>query len=144
MSRFDRYVLSQLLVSFGFFSLVLVGIYWINQAVIIFDRLISDGQTANVVMAFMALSLPGVIANVLPLSAFAASLYVTNRLNSESELVVMQATGFSPFRLSLPYCTFGILVFLMLSVLVHVLAPAASRETHRPNIARNPRARSRG
>ncbi len=139
MSRFDRYVLSQLLVVFGFFSLVLVGIYWINQVVTIFDRLISDGQTAGVVLAFSALSLPSLILNVLPTSAFAAAVFVTNRLNSESELVVMQATGFSPFRLAVPYLNFGILVALMLSVLTHFLAPAASRETERQkaNLADN-------
>ena len=131
MSKFDRYVLSQLLVLFWFFSLVLVAIYWINQAVRVFDQLISDGQTAGAVMAFTALTLPRVIASVMPISAFAASVYVTNRLNSESELVVVQATGFSPFRLAVPYLTFGVFVAILTSVLFHVLVPAANREADR-------------
>ena len=41
MARFDRYLLSQLMVVFGFFSLVLVMVYWINRAVVLFDRLIA-------------------------------------------------------------------------------------------------------
>ena len=48
MARFDRYMLSQLLVLFGFFALILISIYWINSAVRLFDRLIADGQTALV------------------------------------------------------------------------------------------------
>ena len=55
-------MLSQLFVLFGFFSLVLVSVYWINRAVILFDRLIADGQPASVFIEFTALSLPNVIA----------------------------------------------------------------------------------
>ena len=47
-------------------------------------------------LEFTALALPNVIRLVLPLSAFAATIYVTNRLSAESELTVMQATGFGP------------------------------------------------
>ena len=125
MGRFDRYVLSQLLTLFGFFSLVLVMVYWINRAVILFDQLIADGQSAGVFLEFTALSLPSIITIVLPLSAFAASLYVTNRMSGEAELTVVQATGYSPFRLARPVALFGLIVTLLLSALVHVLAPAA-------------------
>jgi hypothetical protein len=31
MSKFDRYMLSQLMMFFGFFALVLVSIYWVNS-----------------------------------------------------------------------------------------------------------------
>ncbi|MDZ4136306.1 MAG: LptF/LptG family permease, partial [Paracoccaceae bacterium] len=102
MAKFDRYLLSQLLTLFGFFSLILVAIYWINRAVGLFDKLIGDGQTAMVFLEFSILTLPNVIRLVLPISAFVATVYVINRLTQESELVVMQATGFSAFRLARP------------------------------------------
>ncbi|WP_407493302.1 LPS export ABC transporter permease LptF [Pseudooceanicola sp. MF1-13] len=125
MARFDRYLLSQFLVLFGFFALVLVSIYWINQAVRLFDALIGDGQTAWVFLELTALSLPNVVRIVLPMAIFAASVYVTNRLSSESELVVMQATGFSPYRLARPVLWFGLIVGLMMSVMTHFLVPMA-------------------
>jgi lipopolysaccharide export system permease protein len=125
MSRFDRYLLSQLLALFGFFSLVLVAIYWINRAVGLFDQLIGDGQSAIVFLEFSILTLPNVIRLVLPISAFVASVYLTNRLMSESELVVMQATGFSAFRLARPVLIFGLAVAAMMLVLMQVLVPAS-------------------
>lgn len=125
MSRFDRYLLSQLLVLFGFFTLVLVAVYWVNRAVSLFDALISDGQTALVFLEFSALTLPNVIRVVLPVSAFAATVYVTNRMSTESELVVMQSTGFSPWRMARPVLVFGGIVALILTVLMHVLVPAS-------------------
>lgn len=118
-------MLSQLLAVFGFFSLILVAVYWVNRAVALFDQIIGSGQTALVFFELSALSLPNVIRIVLPLSAFAAAVFVTNRLSSESELVVMQATGFSPFRLARPVLFFGLVVALILSLLAHWLVPAS-------------------
>ena len=128
MARFDRYVLSQLMVLFGFFALVLVSIYWINRAVKLFDRLIGDGQTAMVFAEFTALTLPSVIRVVLPIAGFAATLYVTNRLSTESELTVMQATGFSPWRLARPVLYFGLIVGIMVAMLANVLVPASLKQ----------------
>lgn len=126
MARFDRYLLSQLMMLFGFFSLVLVLVYWINRAVVLFDQLIADGQSAGVFLEFTALSLPGVIRLALPLSAFAATVYVTNRMSTDSELVVVQATGYSPWRMARPVVYFGVIVFMLMSVLMHVLVPLST------------------
>lgn len=125
VSRFDRYLLSQLLTAFGFYALVLVAVYWINRAVGLFDQLIGDGQTALVFAEFSLLALPNVIRLVLPIAAFIAAVTVTNRLMQESELVVMQATGFSAFRLARPVLFFGVIVLSMMLVLLHVLVPAS-------------------
>ncbi|MCV2880798.1 LPS export ABC transporter permease LptF [Actibacterium sp. XHP0104] len=127
MPRFDRYLLSQLMVLFGFFSLVLVAVYWLNRAVRLFDQLIGDGQSAGVFLQITLLSLPYVIKLVLPISAFAATVYAVNRLMSESELVVAQASGLSPFRMARPVALFGLLISVLLLILAHVLVPI-SRE----------------
>ena len=119
MSRFDRYLFFQFLVVFGFFSLVLVLVYWVNTAVILFDRLISGGHSAQVFLEFSLLAIPKVIAMILPMSAFASMVFVANRLSSESELTVVQATGFSPWRLMRPVMAFGLIVALFMSVLTH-------------------------
>jgi lipopolysaccharide export system permease protein len=128
VTRFDRYMLSQFMVLFGFFSLVLVSIFWINKAVRMFDRLLGDGQPAWVFLEFTALTLPGVIGTVLPISAFAAAVYVTNRLSNESELTVVQATGYSPARLTRPALVFGIIIGLLMSLLSHWLIPGSLAE----------------
>ncbi|SIS92000.1 lipopolysaccharide export system permease protein [Roseivivax lentus] len=111
------------MVLFGFFALVLVSVYWVNQAVILFEQLISDGHSARVFLEFTALSLPGTIARVLPLSAFVAALYLTQRLIGDSELTVVQATGYSPWRLARPVILFGAVVATMMMILTHLLVP---------------------
>jgi lipopolysaccharide export system permease protein len=128
MTRFDRYMLSQFMVLFGFFSLVLVSIFWINKAVRMFDRLVGDGQPAWVFLEFTALTLPGVIGMVLPIAAFAGAVYVTNRLSTESELTVVQATGYSPLRLIKAAAVFGVIIALIMSLLSHYLIPTSLSE----------------
>ncbi len=143
MAKFDRYMLSQLFVLFGFASLVLVLVYWINRAVVLFDQLIADGQSAGVFLELTALSLPNLIRIVLPLAAFAAAVYVTNRMASESELTVVQATGFSPYRIARPVVVFGGFVALLMLALTHVLVPlsVAELDARQDEIARSATAR---
>lgn len=134
MARFDRYVLSRFMVMFGFFALVMVSIFWINEAVRVFDRLVGDGQPAWIFLEFTALTLPGVIGVVLPMATFAAAIHVTNRLSGDGELTVVQAAGYSPWRLVRPALVFGVTVAVIMSLLSHLLIPASLGELRRREI----------
>jgi lipopolysaccharide export system permease protein len=125
LGRYDRYFLSQLLVLFSFFSLVLVSVYWVNRAVGLFDRLVADGQNMSVFLEFTALSLPYIILLVLPVAGFVAALYATNRMIAESEMVVLQTAGLSALRLLRPVAVFGLIIAAVLTILAHVLVPAS-------------------
>ncbi|MEW2916125.1 LPS export ABC transporter permease LptF [Ruegeria sp. ANG10] len=125
MSRFDGYFLRQLLILFGFFTLVLVGVFWITRSVSLFDRVISGGQSAMVFLEFSALTLPTLIRTVMPMAVFAAAVYATNRLSRESEMTVMLATGSSPWRLARAVFLFGLVAGLMMAVISVFLRPAS-------------------
>ena len=126
MSRFDRYLFTQYFLMFGFFSLILLFIYWINKAIALFDNLISDGQTFLVFLEFSILTIPPIIPIIAPLAAFAAAIFVTNRLKNDSELTIMQATGFSPLRLSRSIFLFGLVVTIILLIISHYLIPKSN------------------
>ncbi len=131
MSRFDGYFLRQLLVLFGFFTLVLVGVFWITRSVSLFDRVISGGQSALVFLEFTALTLPTLIRTVMPMAVFAAAVYATNRLSRESEMTVMLATGSSPWRLARAVFLFGVCAGLMMAVISVFLRPASVDQLER-------------
>ena len=139
VSKLDRYVLTQLLTLFGFFSLILVAVYWVNRAVGLFDSLIGDGQTTWVFLQMSALTLPNVISTVLPSSAFIAGVYIANKLTQDSELVVMRALGFSSFRLARPVFYFAGLVAIMMAILTNLMVPLSNTALRERNaeIAQN-------
>jgi lipopolysaccharide export system permease protein len=121
----DRYILRELVMLFGFFSLVLVSVYWVNQAARLFDSLIADGQNVSVFLEFSALTLPWIVQLILPVSAFVATLYIFNRMIGDSEMVVLQTAGLSALRLLRPVMVFGLLMALLVAGLGNVLAPTA-------------------
>ncbi|MCX8953497.1 LPS export ABC transporter permease LptF [Ruegeria sp. NA] len=128
MSRFDGYFLRQLLVLFGFFTLVLVGVFWITRSVSLFDKVISGGQSAMVFLEFTALTLPTLVRTVMPMAVFAAAVYATNRLSRESEMTVMLATGSSPWRLARAVVLFGVITGLMMAAISVFLRPASVQQ----------------
>lgn len=132
-------MLSQLMVLFGFFALVLVSVYWVNQAVSLFNALLGDGQSVRVFLEFTALTLPTVMSEVLPVAAFVATLYAVNRMINESEFVVLQAIGVSGMRLAVPVVLFGLIVALILAALLHHLVPQSRAQLldRRGEIAEN-------
>mgnify|MGYP000032376197 FL=1 len=128
MGRFDKYMLHQLLLLFGLFSLILVLVFWVNKAVILLDTMMGNGQSITMFLRVSTLGLPTIIADVLPITAFIATVFAINRMSSESELVVVQAAGFSPWRLARPVLIFGVMVTFMVAALTHVIGPMAERE----------------
>ena len=128
---------------FGFFALVLVAVYWVNRAVSLVDTLVADGQSVRVFLEFTALTLPNVTRLVLPVAAFVATVYAVNRMVTESEFVVMQATGLSALRLARPVLAFGLIVAVMLGLLLNWLVPASRAQMveRRAEIAENITAR---
>lgn len=122
-ARYDRYILGRLMVTFGFFTLIIVLIYWINRSIRLFDRLIGDGQSVALFAQLSLLTLPYLIYLMLPLSAFAASVSTGNRMGSDSETVALQAAGVSAFRISRPALYLGVLAAALMLLLAHVLVP---------------------
>jgi lipopolysaccharide export system permease protein len=128
LSRIDRYILMQLIGAFGFFTLILVVIYWVNRAVGLLDSLIGDGQSVGVFVQMSLLSVPTVLELIAPMAGFGAGIFVINRLRQDSEMVVLQALGFSFYRLARPALAFGVVVAALTAVVSNGLLPAAAAQ----------------
>lgn len=120
-----------------------MAVFWVNRAVVLFDRLIGDGQSVLVFLELSALTLPNLIRMILPIAAFAATVWVTNRLNSESELTVLRSTGSSPWQLARPAFAFGLTCAAMMIALTHFLLPLSisKLDLRQSEVARNVTAR---
>jgi len=53
--------------------------------------------------------MPRLITVVLPIAAFTASAYLTNKLNQESEIKIIMAAGTSHWRIVRPILIFGLI-----------------------------------
>lgn len=123
-----RYVIAQILGPFGLFSLIFLGVVWLTQSLRVIDAVVNNGQSALVFAEFTMLLLPTVMSMILPVSAFAATLYGLNRMFVDSEIVVLMAAGMSRLRLARPVICFGAMVMIAMAAVTLYLMPTASRE----------------
>ena len=123
LKHYDRYVLGQLMQTFAFFCLILAFAYWINRALGIFNSLIGDGQSIMVFLELIFLFLPQVITIILPIAALATTIFVINRLSTESELIIFDASGMHPLSMLKPFVYFSLITAIITSILSFILVP---------------------
>jgi lipopolysaccharide export system permease protein len=123
LKRFDAYILYRLLRVFCFFSLVLSFIYWSNRSVRTLDLLLGDGKSIGIFINLTLLSLPNIILAILPVSGLISAIYLTNRLNADSELIALRSAGTSNIELSKPFLKLGLIASLLVGALSHQIVP---------------------
>ena len=128
MNTFDRYIFIQQMKPFVFFSFVLIGILWLIQSMPRLDDVISNGQSGLVFIKISILIFPQVMLIVLPISAFASTIYAIHKLISESELLIFANAGISNTRLIMPILIFGCLVCAILYFLSLYLVPLSQNK----------------
>ena len=128
MGLIDRYTFRQVLAAFVTCLLVLTALIWTTQALRDFDLMTSQGQTVVIFLVVTSLALPSLIVIIAPVALFIAIVWTLNRLNSDSELIVMNAAGMSTPRLSLPYAVLTLIVAIATGIVTVYAQPASMRE----------------
>lgn len=109
-ARFDRYVFTQILVPLLFFTSVLTGIFWLVQSLDTLELVIRRGQSALVFIELSLLVVPFLAVTVLPFAVFCATVFALNRMQSDSEIVVLSAAGISRWRMAVPVLAIGLVM----------------------------------
>ena len=123
MSRIERYVLRTATTAFLTGLVILTGVIWITQALRQIDLLTSKGQTILIFFMMTGLALPSLVGIIAPVALFAGILYTLNKLNGDSELVVMSASGVSPGRLLRPLALLSAAVFAIVAAIYIQVLP---------------------
>jgi lipopolysaccharide export system permease protein len=123
MLRIERYLFRTASMAFLAGLLTLTAVIWVTQALKQLDLMTSKGQTILVFMTVTGLGLPFLTAVIAPVALFASVLYCLNKLNGDSELVVMSASGISTARLLAPFLALFALVFLAVAALYIDIMP---------------------
>jgi lipopolysaccharide export system permease protein len=128
MTLIERYILRIASAAFVACLVALTGVIWITQALRELDLLTSKGQTLLVFLTVTVLSLPALVTVIAPVALFIAAIYALNRLNSDSELIVMSAAGMRPQRLLRPFLLLALVVSAGIALMTLHLMPASFRD----------------
>lgn len=102
MGILDRYILRQLVAPFGFSLAALTTLMLLDQVAKTFDLLVGKGLGWQVVAEVFALSIPFLMAVIVPMAVLVTVLYTFTRLASDNEINAMKASGVSLLRITLP------------------------------------------
>ena len=122
-SAIARYIFATTFSAFGIVLFSLTAVIWITQALREVDLMTSRGQTVLVFLGITGLIIPMLVLVIAPIALMIAVMHAIGRLSNDSELIVMNAAGMSPWVLFRPFLYMAIFVSLVMSVIGAWLGP---------------------
>lgn len=119
----SRYVFREAVSSFLLILLSLSAIVWIALALRQLNIVTSQGQDAWMLLKMTTLALPNLMATIAPFSFLMASIQTLHRLNSDSELIVLTASGQTVWTVGRPILLLGILLSIAVAGVNHFGQP---------------------
>lgn len=128
MRIFSRYVFRQTSGALLLVLLSLTGIVWISLALRELNVVTSQGQGALTLIKMTTLGLPSFVAVIAPFAMLITTIHTLNRLNSDSEIIVLTASGATAWTITKPLVALALLVAILLSFINHFAAPWSHRQ----------------
>ncbi len=125
---FGRYMFRQAANAFFVILLTLTSVVWLATALKELNLITSQGQGFLLFLQMTVLSLPSLIALIAPNAMLMACLYTLDRMNGDSELIVMTAAGMQVWRIGASLIALALLVCLGIFITNVFIMPASMRE----------------
>jgi lipopolysaccharide export system permease protein len=123
MGSIGRYIFRTTLGAFVAVMVCLTALIWVTQALREVELMTDKGQTALVFLQITALIIPHLVVLLAPVALLIALCYVLNKLGTDSEIIVMNASGMSPWRLFRPFFAVAAVVSVLVAMLSFYIAP---------------------
>ena len=125
----ERYIFGTALSALLASLISLTGVIWVTQALREFDLLTTKGQALVVFFNITVLLLPALVMVITPIALFIAVLYALNKLNSDSELIVMSAAGLTPVQLLRPFALLTAIAVIVVGAMSLYVMPWSLRQS---------------
>jgi lipopolysaccharide export system permease protein len=120
--------------TFGAFLLILfslTSIIWLTHALRDIDLMTDQGQTILVFIGITSLIIPQLVLIIAPIALMIAIAHALNKLANDSEIIVMNAAGMSPWRLFRAFLVAALVVSAVVAVIGAYVSPKCIRELRR-------------
>ncbi|HMJ43768.1 MAG TPA: LPS export ABC transporter permease LptF [Pseudolabrys sp.] len=116
--------------TFGAFLVVLVSltaVIWVTQALRDIDLMTSQGQTILVFIGITGLIVPLLVLVIAPIALLIAVAHTLNKMSTDSEIIVMNAAGMSPWVLFRAFLSVAVVVSILVTAISAYGAPKGLR-----------------
>ena len=127
MGLLGRYVFRQTAGALLLILVSLTGVTWIAIALRQLELMTTQGQDVLRFLGMTALAIPSLLAFIAPIALLIAAIHVLNRLNGDSELIIMTAGGMPAWSLLKPLGLLALLVAVSVGAVNHLAGPWTQR-----------------
>jgi lipopolysaccharide export system permease protein len=127
MGSIGRYIFRT---TFGAFLVVLISltaVIWVTQALRDIDLMTSQGQTILVFIGITGLIIPLLVLVIAPIALLIAVAHTLNKMSTDSEIIVMNAAGMSPWLLFRSFLSVAVVVSILVTAISAYGAPKGLR-----------------
>ena len=128
MGSIGWYVFRTTMVAFLITLVSLTVVIWFTQAMRDFDLITSQRQTLFVFVGITGMIIPLLVMILAPIALVMVVAHVLNKLGSDSEIIVMNAAGMSPWLLLRPFLACAIVVSLLVAGIAAYISPVSLRK----------------
>jgi lipopolysaccharide export system permease protein len=128
MDLFSRYIFRQLTGSFLLILVTLTTIIWLSSALAKLNLLTTKGQSVLMLLKITSLALPTLVAIIAPMALLVACLYTLDRLNGDSEVIVMSASGARVWQFANPCIVLASILCVVILFFNLVVSPMSLRK----------------
>jgi len=123
MGLLGRYVFRTTLMAFTISVVTLTILVWFTQVIREFDLVTNQRQSVLTFLSITSLFIPMLVMMIGPIAFVISAAHVLNKLSSDSEIIVMNAAGLSPWHALKPMLAAAFIVSLLMAFLTVYLSP---------------------
>jgi lipopolysaccharide export system permease protein len=127
MGSIGRYMFRTTMGAFLIIVVSLTIVIWFTQAMRDFDLITSQRQTLLVFVGITGLIIPLLVMMIAPIALVMAVAHTLNKLSGDSEIIVMNAAGSSPWLLLWPFLSAAIVVSILVGAIGAYISPRSLR-----------------
>ena len=127
MGSINRYIFRTTFTAFVIVLVSLTAVIWVTQALRDIDIMTSQGQTILVFVGITGLIIPLLMLVIAPIALLIAVAHVLNKLSNDSEIIVMNSAGMSPWVLFRAFLAVAIVVSIFVAAISAYFAPKGLR-----------------
>ena len=129
MSKFNIYIIKEIVFSFLLLTTLLTGILWLGQGLRHIDLLTSDNISFVSYLSYIVMLIPKITTLTIPVSLFLTVMVNLNRIRTDSELLILWASGESNTSILLkPILLISLSIFIIYLLITITITPYSLNE----------------
>ncbi|MBU6339619.1 MAG: LptF/LptG family permease [Rickettsiales bacterium] len=102
MKLYNRYIFYKTLLGFVSFTIIFILLIWFSRAISFVKYITENGVEVSQFLYLFVLILPWLFLFIIPISLFAATLLIYNRLITTNEITILKNAGLTKFLIAKP------------------------------------------